>query len=180
MSGRGFVFKVVVIGDGAVGKTSLIQQYTHGEFDKSYIPTLGAQFTKHSKEVDGNPVDLILWDIAGQESFASMRPKFYRGSKAAIMVFSHAPDQEKSFDNLQKWLADLKKNAGSLPIALFGNKVDLGVGDGKRSDKNVEKYAKEQNFLGYFKTSALTGEGLNDAFDKLTETLYKAYQSFST
>ncbi|MCK4381029.1 MAG: GTP-binding protein, partial [Candidatus Lokiarchaeota archaeon] len=85
---KGFVFKITVIGNGAVGKTSLIKKYTQGSFQKDYIKTLGAQFSKYDEEIEGDNCKLFFWDIAGQDEFNFMRPTFYKGSKAAIIVFS--------------------------------------------------------------------------------------------
>ena len=89
---KGFVFKITVIGDGAVGKTSLIKKYTQGSFQKDYIKTLGAQFSKYDEEIGRDNCKLFFWDIAGQREFDFMRPTFYKGSKAAIIVFSHTDE----------------------------------------------------------------------------------------
>ncbi|MFX1503256.1 MAG: GTP-binding protein, partial [Promethearchaeota archaeon] len=78
--GKGYGFKVVIIGDGAVGKTSLIKKYTQGSFKEEYIATLGTQFSKFEEEIDGEKVELFLWDIAGQEQFQALRQRFYIGS----------------------------------------------------------------------------------------------------
>ncbi|MFW9940929.1 MAG: Rab family GTPase [Candidatus Thorarchaeota archaeon] len=177
--GKGYGFKITVIGDGAVGKTSLIKKYTQGSFQENYIATLGTQFSKYEEVIDGEKVELYLWDIAGQDSFYALRQRFYTGSSGAIIVFSHAPEQAESFNHVNKWLDDLKKHCGSIPIVLFGNKIDL-INDGglttdldaPRSDSNVEQFAKANKFVGYYKTSALTGQGVTDAFKALVRKLY--------
>jgi GTPase SAR1 family protein len=94
-------------------------------------------------------------------------------------VFSHAPEQAQSYNHVSKWLGDLKKHCGNIPIVLFGNKVDLVVDGGltanpdiPRSDSNVEQFAKDNRFIGYYKTSALTGQGVTDAFKALVRKLY--------
>jgi len=106
-------------------ETSLIKKYTKGSFQKDYIKTLGAQFSKYDEEIDGNNVKLFFWDIAGQAEFMFMRPTFYKGSKAAIIVFSHSPEEDTSFNHIVDWHDDIKKHCGNLPIVLFGNKIDL-------------------------------------------------------
>ena len=176
---KGYGFKITVIGDGAVGKTSLIKKYTQGSFQNDYIATLGTQFSKYEEVIDGDKVELYLWDIAGQDSFDALRQRFYTGSSGAIIVFSHAPEQSASFDHVHKWLGDLKKHCGNIPIVLFGNKVDLVDNDelasnpeNPKSDSNVEKFAKDNRFIGYYKTSALTGDGVTDAFKALVRKLY--------
>lgn len=179
MSKEGYGFKITVIGDGGVGKTSLIKKYTQGSFQKDYISTLGTQFSKFEELVDGEKVSLFLWDIAGQDSFQALRQRFYTGSSGAIIVFSHAPEQIESFGHVNRWLNDLKKHCGNIPIVLFGNKVDL-VDNGEllsnpnmeTSDAIVEQLAKDNKFVAYYKTSALTGEGVTDAFKALVRKLY--------
>ena len=127
MSGKesAFVFKITVIGDGAVGKTSLIKKYTQGSFEKDYIKTLGAQFSKYDEEIEGDNVKLFFWDIAGQAEFMFMRPTFYKGSKAVIIVFSYGDGEEESYEHVTDWHDDIKKFCGDLPVILFGNKIDL-------------------------------------------------------
>ena len=169
-------YKIVVVGDAAVGKTSLIRKYTKGAFEEDYIATLGAQFTQYEEIIDGVSFRLIFWDIAGQPTFERMRKKFYSGSSGAIIVFSHSPDEKKSFENVDKWLSEVEKHCGSIQIALFGNKIDLVNEEELQSseyrDSSVEGYVKDHNFLGYYKTSALTGQGVNEAFYALTKRLY--------
>jgi len=174
-SENAFVFKITVIGDGAVGKTSLIKKYTQGSFQKDYIKTLGAQFSKFDEEIDDNNVKLFFWDIAGQAEFMFMRPTFYKGSKAAIIVFSHAEGEEESFEHISSWHDDIKKFCGDLPIVLFGNKVDL-VKEKNLDEKKVLDLVKERDFLGYYKTSAKTGNGVYKAFQAIIKELYNKYK----
>ena len=174
-SENAFVFKITVIGDGAVGKTSLIKKYTQGSFQKDYIKTLGAQFSKYDEEIEGNNVKLFFWDIAGQAEFMFMRPTFYKGSKAAIIVFSHAEGEEESYEHITSWHDDIKKFCGDLPIVLFGNKIDL-VKEKNIDEKKVLDLVKERNFLGYYKTSAKTGNGVFKSFQTIIKELYNKYK----
>ena len=186
---RGLVYKVTVIGDGAVGKTSLIRKFTQGEFSDKYVMTMGAQFTNYTCNIASTPIKLVFWDIAGQDAFGQLRANFYTGSSAAIIVFSHEENQhgEKSFQNITKWLNDIKKNCGHLPIILFGNKVDLVENidniiknkENPKSNYNVDALMKGYNFLGYYLTSALTGQGVNQAFSVLANKLYQIYKNFA-
>jgi small GTP-binding protein len=173
---KDFVFKITVIGDGGVGKTSLIKKYTKGSFKKEYIKTLGAQFSKYDEKIEGSAVKLFFWDIAGQAEFSFMRPTFYKGSKAAIIVFSHAPDElDKSFNHIYDWHEDIKKYCGDIPIVLFGNKIDL-VDDGSIEIDKVEEVVDESDFLGFYKTSAKTGNGVYEAFQAIIKNLYEKYK----
>ncbi len=174
-SENAFVFKITVIGDGAVGKTSLIKKYTQGSFQKDYIKTLGAQFSKYDEEIEGNNVKLFFWDIAGQAEFMFMRPTFYKGSKAAIIVFSHAEGEEESYEHISAWHDDIKKFCGDMPIVIFGNKVDL-VKEKNLDQKKVLDLVKERDFLGYYKTSAKTGNGVYKAFQAIIKELYNKYK----
>ena len=171
--------KIVVIGAPAVGKTSLVRKYTKGEFQKEYISTLGAQFSRYEEIIENNKIELIIWDIAGQETFEMMRQKFYIGSSAGIVVFSHASDEYGSISDIQKWMDELRSNCGEIPVILFGNKIDLiDVDELESNDKlagsnsNIEQLIKKHRFMGYYKTSALTGEGVNEAFQSLVRKLY--------
>ena len=168
--------------------TSLIKKYTEGEFIEDYIATLGAQFTQYKEEVDGTPCELFFWDIAGQESFQPLRPKFYKGSRAAIIVFSHEDNEhgKKSFKNVGKWYEDVMKTCGTLPVILFGNKIDLIDKDSlvKNKEKptsnyNVDILRGKYNFADYYLTSALSGEGVTKAFQALIRRLYQAYKYFA-
>ena len=174
---RGFVFKITVIGDGAVGKTSLIKKYTQGSFQKDYIKTLGAQFSKYDEKIDGDNCKLFFWDIAGQREFDFMRPTFYKGSKAAIIVFSQEDSEhgKESIASISEWHDDIKKYCGDLPIVLFGNKIDL-VKNPNANDGAIKKLVKQRKFLGYYKTSAKTGNGVYEAFQAIIKELYYRYK----
>jgi len=172
---RDFVFKITVIGDGGVGKTSLIKKYTQGSFQKQYIKTLGAQFSKYDERINGDNCKLFFWDIAGQAEFSFMRPTFYKGSKAAIIVFSHAKGEEKSFNHIIDWHEDIKKYCGNIPIMLFGNKIDL-LNTEALDNSKAKRMVEKRNFLGYFKTSAKTGNGVYEAFQAIIKELYETYK----
>ncbi|TFG25843.1 MAG: GTP-binding protein [Promethearchaeota archaeon] len=172
-------YKIVVVGAPAVGKTSLVRKYTKGEFHKEYISTLGAQFSRFEETIENDKIDLILWDIAGQEAWEVMRKKFYIGSSGGIVVFSHAPGEQETISEMQKWTEELKSNCGDIPIMLFGNKIDLVDNNEiamnstlEGSDANIEQLIKKHGFTAYYKTSALTGERVKDAFQSLVHTIY--------
>lgn len=122
---------------------------------------------------------MFIWDIAGQDSFQALRQRFYTGSSGAIIVFSHDPEQPQTYEHVPRWLKDLKTHCGNIPIVLFGNKIDL-VDEEElssnpnipTSDSNIESFAKDNRFIGYYKTSALTGQKVTDAFKALVKKLY--------
>jgi small GTP-binding protein len=170
---KGYVFKITVIGDPAVGKTSLIKKYTQGSFQKDYIKTLGAQFSKYDEEIEEENCKLFFWDIAGQDEWSFMRGTFYKGSKAAIIVFSHT--DEESFEHIPKWHDDITNFCGDIPIVIFGNKLDL-VDEDNLNDKKVNKLVRKRDFLTYVKTSAKTGTGVYKGFQKIIRRLHSKYK----
>ena len=175
-----FKWKIVVVGNAAVGKTSLIKRYTADTFEKDYISTLGMQFSKYEEDVAGEKVELLLWDLAGQESFSTLRDRFYAGSSGAIIVFSLAPEELETYNHVPKWLSDVKKACGNIPILLFGNKADLvdqnalaTSPDYTTSDVHVLKFAQDNKIIKYYRTSALTGQDVKEAFQTLVIKLYQ-------
>ena len=176
-SGNKFTFKITVIGDGAVGKTSLITKFTQSRFQTEYIRTIGAQFFKYDKEIDGNYFKLLFWDIAGQDEFDFLRPSFYKESKAAIIVYSLEENEHgrESFKHITNWHDNIKNFCGNIPTVLFGNKVDL-VDEKNLDDNKVLKLVKKRNFLGFYRTSALTGVRVSQGFHAIIRELYNKYQ----
>ncbi|MBD3216340.1 MAG: GTP-binding protein [Candidatus Lokiarchaeota archaeon] len=168
-----FVFKISVIGDGGVGKTSLIKRYTKDTFQKDYIKTIGAQFSRFSKNIDGNKVHLIFWDIAGQD-FLFLHPLFYKESKACIIVYSLEENDLgiESFNHINDWHNELQNFCGNIPVVLFGNKVDLIEKD-QLDLLPIQNMIKKRKISNFYLTSAKTGEGVKKAFNAIIEDLYK-------
>jgi small GTP-binding protein len=176
-----FRFKIAVIGDGMVGKTSLIKRYTQGSFRKDYIKTIGAQFSVFDKEIDGDKIKLLFWDIAGQVDFNFIRSSFFNNSRAAIIIYSLEDNDlgKRSFESISDWYGDISKYCGEIPAVIFANKVDL-VDKDSFDDSEIQKLVKKHNFLGFYKTSAETGEGVIEAFNAIIGNLYKKYKALST
>ncbi len=168
-----FEFKISIIGDGGVGKTSLIKKFTKGTFEKDYIKTIGAQFSRYDKEIEGDLINLIFWDIAGQDDFNFLHPLFYKESKAGIIVFSLEENDlgDESFTHIKNWHNELKKHCGDIPVVLFANKVDL-VDKNNITESKIQNLVQENKFFGYFITSAKTGQGVIESFNTIIEKLY--------
>ncbi len=173
-SGIDFKFKISVIGNWRVGKTSLLKRFTKGTFNREYIKTIGAQFSKYDKEIEGDNIRLLFWDIAGQDDFGFLRPSFYRDSGAAIIVYSLEENDlgKSSFNNILNWHDDILRYCGSIPVVLFANKIDL-VDENNLDQTIIQKIVNQRNFLGFFITSAKTGLGVFKAFNTLIKDLYK-------
>ena len=168
--GADFIFKVIVVGDGAVGKTSLILRYTQGSFNTNYIKTVGAQFSRYEyKSDDGIVTRLSLWDIAGQTEFNFMHSTFFNGANACIVVIDVTRDDPIA--SLQGWIDEIHKYCGlELPIAIFGNKSDLLEGQ-IYNNPDLEISMQENNISGFFLTSAKTGVNVTTAFDAIIKEL---------
>ncbi|MFW9826428.1 MAG: Rab family GTPase [Candidatus Thorarchaeota archaeon] len=173
-----FRFKITVIGDGQVGKTSLIQKFTMGIFNKDYVKTIGAQFSTYDKQINGDRVRLILWDIAGQDDFNFLRPYFYRDSIAAIIVFSLEENDlgRDSFSHISNWHKDVNDFCGDIPIVLFANKVDL-IDENSVDSFKIKEIVDKYEFLDYYITSAKTGQGVMEAFSAITNKLYEKFNT---
>ena len=176
-----FRFKVIVIGDGSVGKSSLIEKFTQGTFQKEYIKTIGAQFSKFDAEISGDTIRLLFWDIAGQDDFLFLRPSFYRDSRAAIIVYSLEENNlgKRSFEHITDWHEEIKKYCGDIPTVVFANKVDL-IEENNLDKTNIQEDVKKRAFLGYYLTSAKTGQGVHEAFNAIIEKLYEKYKALSS
>lgn len=176
-----FRFKITVIGDGMVGKTSLIQKFTKGSFRQDYVKTMGAQFSVFDKEINEDKIRLLFWDIAGQVDFNFLRASFFKNSRAAIIVYSLEDNElgEKSFKHIDDWYKDITTHCGEIPVVIFANKVDL-VDEDSIDDSKILELVDKHKFLGFYKTSAKTGSGVIEAFNTLIEKLYHKFKALSS
>ncbi|MFX0181704.1 MAG: Rab family GTPase [Candidatus Hodarchaeota archaeon] len=168
MSVNEYLLKICAIGSGSVGKTSLIRRFAEGKFETNYLPTLGVDITTKKIHIDDNQVKLILVDTAGQEFFGKLRPSYYRGASACLIMF--ALNDKKSFDSVPEWLAEFRKHIpdSSIPIALAGNKKDLEEERQVSLDEG-ESMAKTHG-MTYKETSAKSGgPEIEDIFLGLTK-----------
>ncbi|MHA1671437.1 MAG: Rab family GTPase [Promethearchaeota archaeon] len=176
-----FNAKICIIGDGAVGKTSLIKKFTKGTFERDYIKTIGAQFSRFNRKIKEDVIDLIFWDIAGQDdTFSFLKPLFYKESRACIIVYSLEENDlgRESFAHLTKWHDEVNKYCGNIPIILFANKVDL-VEEQDLDIVKIQNFANELDFLGFYLTSAKTGKGVIEAFNAIIDNLYYKFKTLS-
>ena len=164
-----YIFKLIVIGEAEVGKTSLILRFTNDAFSRSYLPTLGVHISDKGLEINGIKIQFALWDIAGQERFFLMRRQFYQGADGVIIVFDLA--RRETFDSIQNSYKDIKENILNIEKIsgiLIGNKNDLS--HRAVNSKEAKKLAKEINFI-YIETSALNGNNVLDAFNNVAKNL---------
>lgn len=169
-----YLFKIVVLGEGAVGKTAIVTRFSHGFFRTDYKTTIGSQFAVKNIEIpsiDGSmlTVKLQIWDVAGQSRFQILRPMYYRGASGGLLVYDVS--RRRTFLALDEWLNELRKAINKdIPLVLVANKTDL-------PDRVVEPseghgFAQERN-MPYVESSAKTGQGIVDIFEELAKILVK-------
>ncbi|NVM01951.1 MAG: GTP-binding protein [Candidatus Helarchaeota archaeon] len=157
-------FKIVVIGDPAVGKTSLIRRFSENKFDTSYLPTIGADFNLKVIELPDAQVIMTVWDIGGHEKFQSIRAFYYSGAHGGIIAFDLT--REETFKNVKQWAEDILTGAGEkIPLVLICNKSDL-TDQIVVNEEDIKKLAEELD-VTYFMTSAKSGLNVQDPFQKL-------------
>ena len=156
-----FKLKMLLLGDAAVGKTSLIKQYIKGSFAKDYKMTIGTDIFTKDIVTDEHTITLSIWDIAGQDRFKFFRQSFYRGASGAMVVFDLT--RYPTFNpNVVNWLKELWNFTGKIPVVLIGNKVDLeDLRNVRQTD--VQEFA-DKIPCKYIETSAKTGTAVNDSF----------------
>ena len=158
--------KVVLLGDGGVGKSSLIQRFVSDKYDSSLFHTIGVEFLNRDLEVENCRYTLQIWDTAGQERFKSLRTPFYRGTDCCLLVY--AIDDAQSFHNIAMWkkeflyYADVK-DPETFPFVVLGNKNDL-LSERKVGVDEVKDWCRQNSKLPYFETSAKDAVNVDCAF----------------
>ena len=157
-------YKIAIIGNQHVGKTTILSRYKYETTDDSYAPTVGIDFLTKNVFLEDKTIRLIMWDTAGQERFKSLIPSYLKNANCVILTYDIT--EKSSFSALGKWLSDVKDNVveGTF-IILCGNKIDL---NNKRviSKEEGEKFAKENN-IAFAETSATTGQGIDELFNAI-------------
>ncbi|MHA1990647.1 MAG: GTP-binding protein [Candidatus Hodarchaeales archaeon] len=184
-------YKIVLCGDGYVGKTALRRRYMGVGFNPSYFMTLGADLSLQSISLPNRSGKIIphkfqIWDLTGQHSFKSVRPMYYSGANSAIIVYDVT--QPSSFQNVINWVSEVKDHANEflVSIILLANKIDLkdqadapvGEKEGKGlSEELSTKIFNDRIKIHFMETSAKTGENVDQAFMKIVEETHKLIKS---
>ncbi len=165
------IFKIIVIGDPAVGKSSLLKNFSAEKFQFEYIPTVGVNITKEKVMVNNDmgeetEVSLMIWDIAGQPQFYMLHRPYFNGADGMILVYDVT--RSSSFSNVNNWYStSVKHGLSGVPRILIGNKIDLK--DEKKIILPMAEHLSQKLNAPFFETSALTGENVSNVFHKIAE-----------
>jgi Ras-related protein Rab-1A len=168
-----YLFKLIIIGDSGIGKSSLLNRFADNIYTDSYISTIGVDFKIRTLEVDGRVIKLQIWDTAGQERFRTITSSYYRGAHGIMLVFDITnPD---TFQNLTQWLKEVDNYAKEdVRKILVGTKSDL-ADKRKVAYADAVEYAKD-NGMDYVETSSKTASNVEFAFIDLAGSLKLAYK----
>lgn len=173
MGSHDHLFKVLIIGDVKVGKSSLVQRYCNDTFSKNYKATMGVDFAlKVVQWSDSETVRLQLWDIAGQERYTCMTRMYYKQASACVVMFDIT--DITTFRNSQKWKQDLDSkitlpSGCLLPCILLANKCDLSPW--AMTKEEIDLFSKENNFIGWIETSVKENKNINESMRLLIEKM---------
>ena len=165
-----YLFKLLLIGNSSVGKSSLLVRFVDDVWEENFVPTIGVDFKLKTLDVNGKKVKLQIWDTAGQERFKNITASYYRGGNGVLVVYD-ITDRD-SFTNLTSWLIEIEKNANKNVFKLLiGNKNDLE--SERKVTFNEGKEFADSNGMKFIETSAKTADKVYEAFELLTKEIIK-------
>ena len=164
-------FKIVVVGDCAVGKSNILSRYINNQFSKESKSTIGVELSSKCFKIDKKVIKINIWDTAGQERFTSITSAYYKGAKGALIVYDIT--RQDTFDNIDKWLRELRlKINADIKVFIIGNKSDLSLL--RQVDYEEAKRKAEKLKVKLYETSALDSKNINEAFKTLIIDIYRS------
>ncbi|MHA1669006.1 MAG: Rab family GTPase [Promethearchaeota archaeon] len=167
MSNYDFTFKVLLLGDASVGKTSFTKRYCYNIFNPSERLTIGVDFHVKTIDLHGKKIKLQIWDIGGEERFRFLLPTYCLGANAAFLLYDITRPQ--TLDNISEWTNIVRQKGGPVPIMLIGSKIDL-----EKTQRNIPReygiqIAEKHNMASFSEISSKTGQNVTKTFEVLTE-----------
>ena len=164
-----YLFKIIILGDCAVGKSNIASKYSKNIFNKSSKSTIGVELITKIFRYEGKIIKVNIWDTAGQERFTSMITTYYKGAKGALLVYDIT--RKYTFDNIDKWIKELISiNSNKISISLIGNKSDLSLLRQVSKDE-AEKKANKYG-IKFYETSALDSTNIKNAFEDMIKDIF--------
>ena len=172
-----YIFKVLLVGNSDVGKSSLILRYVDQIWNDVFVPTIGVDFKVKSLEIENKSIKLQIWDTAGQERFRNVISSYFKGAHGILLIFDIT--SRDSFKELENWLAEVEKNASTQILKiLIGNKCDLE--EEREISKDEGEAFAMRNGMQYIETSAKINTNVNEAFEALSKIMIEYYSKKSS
>jgi len=162
------IFKVIIAGEGGVGKTSIIKRYLF-EDNTTPVMTVGSEFAYQELEINTQKIGLSIWDFGGEERFRDLMPIFCLGAHGALVVFDLS--RFSTFLQLEFWMDVIRNSTNGIPIVLVGAKADLVGGP---SEDEIRKFCESYGIRAYMPVSARTGENVTELFEFLALKMLQA------
>ena len=164
------IFKILTIGESGVGKTCILRRFVEDKFLKNHLATIGIDFKTKTLNINNQEIKLKIWDTAGQERFRNITTQYYKGADGIVLVYDVTDDA--SYEKIRDWMDQILSNTqkDDIGLVLLGNKCDMEPRSVTEEQGN--KLAEELK-ISYFETSALTGQGIKEAFEQLTRDIMK-------
>lgn len=162
-----YTFKILLLGDASVGKTSFTKRYCYNIFNPSERLTIGVDFHVKTIELRGFKVKLQIWDVGGEERFRFLLPTYTLGANAAFLLYDIT--RPPTLDNIPEWTSIVRQKAGEIPIMLVGAKLDLAESQRKVPREHGIQIAEKNSMAGFSELSSKENMNVDEAFETLTE-----------
>ena len=164
------IFKILTIGESGVGKTCILRRFVEDKFLKNHLATIGIDFKTKTLNINNQEIKLKIWDTAGQERFRNITTQYYKGADGIVLVYDVT--DEASYEKIKDWMDQILSNTQQeeIGLVLLGNKCDM---EPRNVTEDQGKKMAEDLKISYFETSALTGQGIKEAFEQLTRDIMK-------